>query len=96
MDCGIEESSNQLITMLIAAIFVCVGVDSNHFRYVWDIKVVVQGLVGMFGGFWCWMACCIPIALSHMSKWVAVLPCIRLVCCLGIAAYVCLLASSCF
>ena len=28
------------------------------------------------------MACCIPIALSRMSRWAAVLPCIRLVCCL--------------
>ena len=32
--------------MLSAAIFVFVGVDSNDFRYVWDIEVVVQGLVG--------------------------------------------------
>jgi len=32
--------------MLSAAIFVFVGVDSNHFYYVWDIEVVVQGLVG--------------------------------------------------
>jgi hypothetical protein len=32
--------------MLSAAIFVLVGVDSNHFRYVWDIKVIVQVLVG--------------------------------------------------
>ena len=29
-----------------AAIFVFVGVDSNHFRYVRDFEVVVQGLVG--------------------------------------------------
>jgi len=29
-----------------AAIFVFVGVDSNHFRYVRDVKVIVQGLVG--------------------------------------------------
>ena len=28
-----------------AAIFVFVGVDSNHFRYVRDFEVVVQGLV---------------------------------------------------
>ena len=28
-----------------AAIFVFVGVDSNHFRYVRVFKVVVQGLV---------------------------------------------------
>ena len=46
----------------------------------------------MFGGSWCWMACCIPIALSRMSRWVAVLSCIRLVCCLGIAVNVCFLA----
>ena len=31
--------------MLSAAMFICVGVDSNHFRYVRDIEVVVQGLV---------------------------------------------------
>jgi len=29
-----------------AAIFVFVCVDSNHFRYVRDFEVVVQGLVG--------------------------------------------------
>jgi len=29
-----------------AAIFVFVGVDSNHFRYVRDFEVVVQGVVG--------------------------------------------------
>jgi len=29
-----------------AAIFVFVGVDSDHFRYVRDFEVVVQGLVG--------------------------------------------------
>jgi len=29
-----------------AAIFVFVGVDSNHFLYAWDFEVVVQGLVG--------------------------------------------------
>ena len=28
-----------------AEIFVFVGVDSNHFRYVRDFEVVVQGLV---------------------------------------------------
>ena len=32
--------------MLSAAVFVFVGVDSNHFRYVRDIEVTVQGLVG--------------------------------------------------
>jgi hypothetical protein len=32
--------------MLIAVIFVFVGVDSSHFRYIQDIEVVVQGLVG--------------------------------------------------
>jgi len=46
VDWGAEESSIQLITTLSAAIFVFVGVDSNYFRYVWDIKVVEQGLVG--------------------------------------------------
>jgi len=29
-----------------AAIFVFVGADSIHFRYVRDFEVVVQGLVG--------------------------------------------------
>ena len=53
-------------------------------------------LTGMCGGSWCWMACCIPIALSRRSRWVVVLPCIRLVCCLGIAVNVRLWASSCF
>jgi len=32
--------------MLSAAIFVFVGVDPNHFRYVLDFEVTVQGLVG--------------------------------------------------
>jgi len=32
--------------VLIAAVFVFVGVDLNHFRYVRDIEVSVQGLVG--------------------------------------------------
>jgi len=32
--------------VLSAAIFVFVGADSNHFRFVWDIEVTVQGLVG--------------------------------------------------
>ena len=32
--------------MLSAAIFVLVGADSNHFRYVRDFEVVVQGLDG--------------------------------------------------
>jgi len=36
--------------MLSAAIFIFVGVDSNHFRYVRDIEVVVQGLVGDVSG----------------------------------------------
>ena len=88
--------------MLSAAGFVFVGVDSDHFHYVRDIEVTVQGLVGdvpggtadhsehflLFGGSLCWMACCIPIALSLMSRWVAVLPCIRLLCCLGRAVNV--------
>ena len=43
---GVEEGSNQLITVHSAVIFVFVGVDSNHFRYVRDFEVVVQGLVG--------------------------------------------------
>jgi len=38
------------------------------------------------------MACCIPIALTCMSRWVALLSYIRLVCCLGIAVHVCFLA----
>jgi len=92
--------SDQLVTVLSAAIFVSVGVDSSHFRYVLDFEVTLQGFVvdvpggtadhsehfltGIFGGSWCWMACCFPIALCRMSRWVAVLPCIRSVCCLGI------------
>jgi len=32
--------------VLRAAVFVFVGVDSNHFRYVRDVEVTVQGLVG--------------------------------------------------
>jgi len=32
--------------VLSAAIFVFFGVDSNHFRYVLDSEVTVQGLVG--------------------------------------------------
>ena len=32
--------------MLSAAVFVFVGVDSNHFRYVRDFEVTMQGLVG--------------------------------------------------
>jgi len=43
---GVEEGSNQLITVHSAVIFVFVGVDSNRFRYVRDFEVVVQGLVG--------------------------------------------------
>ena len=33
--------SVQLVTVLTAAIFVSVGVDSNHFRYVLDFEVTV-------------------------------------------------------
>jgi len=50
----------------------------------------------MFGRSWCWIACCIPIPLSRMSRFFALLSYIRLVCCLGIAVNVCLLASSWF
>ena len=32
--------------MLSAAVFVFVGVDSIHFRYIRDIEVTVQGLDG--------------------------------------------------
>jgi len=32
--------------VLSAAVFVFVGVDSNHFRYVRDFEVTVQVLVG--------------------------------------------------
>ena len=38
------ERSDQLVTVLSAAIFVSVGVDCNHFRYVLDFEVTVQGL----------------------------------------------------
>ena len=50
--------------------------------YCWSFRAF---LTGMFGGSWCWVACCNLIVLSLMSRWVAVLLCIRLVCCLGIA-----------
>jgi len=43
VDSGVEEGSNQLATVHSAVNFVFVGVDSNHFRYVWDFEVVVQG-----------------------------------------------------
>jgi hypothetical protein len=36
--------------VLSAEIFVFVGVDSNHFRYVLDLEVTVQGLVGDIPG----------------------------------------------
>jgi len=36
--------------VLNAAVFVFVGVDSNHFRYVLDIEDTVQGLVGDVSG----------------------------------------------
>ena len=39
---GVEVRSDQLVTVLSAAIFVFVGVDSNHFRYVLDFEVTVQ------------------------------------------------------
>ena len=32
--------SDQLVTVLSAAIFVFVGVDCNHFRYVLDLLVL--------------------------------------------------------
>ena len=35
-----------MIAVLSAAVFVFVGLDSNHFRYVRDSEVTVQGLVG--------------------------------------------------
>ena len=38
--------SDQLVTVLSAAIFVFVGVYCNHFRYVLDFDVTVQGLFG--------------------------------------------------
>jgi len=38
--------SDQLVTVLSAAIFVFVGVVSYHFRYVPDFEVTVQGSVG--------------------------------------------------
>ena len=38
--------SAHLVTVLSAAIFVFVDVDYNHFRYVLDFEVTVQGLFG--------------------------------------------------
>ena len=52
--------------MLSAAIFVFVGVDFNHFRYVLDFEVTVQGLFGDVPGgtseysehiYWNWTRC---------------------------------------
>ena len=45
--------SDQLVTVLSAAIFVSVGVDSNRLRYVLDLGVTVQGLVGDVAGRHC-------------------------------------------
>ena len=45
--------SVQLVTVLTAAIFVSVGVDSNHFRYVLDFEVNVHCLVGDVPGGHC-------------------------------------------
>ena len=42
----VEESSDQLIVVLSAAVFVFVGVNLNHFRYVLDFEFTVRGLVG--------------------------------------------------
>jgi len=47
---GVKERSDQLVTVLSAASFVFVGVDSNPFRYVLDFEVTVQGLVGAVPG----------------------------------------------
>ena len=43
---GVKERSDQLVTVLSAAIFVFVGVGSN----VLDFEVTVQGLVGAVPG----------------------------------------------
>jgi hypothetical protein len=45
--------SDQLVTVLSAAIFVFVGVGSDHFRYVLHFEVTVQGLVGDVPGGHC-------------------------------------------
>jgi len=42
----VEERSDHLVTVLSAAIFVFVGVDSNHVNYVLDFEVTVQDSVG--------------------------------------------------
>ena len=42
--------SDQLVTVLSAAIFVSVGVDSSHFRYVLDFEVTVQVFIGEVPG----------------------------------------------
>ena len=62
----------------------------GHFSSLWAF------LSGIFGESWCWIAWYKPIALSRMSRWVAVLHCIRLVSCLRIAVILLFLASSCF
>ena len=39
-----------MVTVLIAAVFVFGSVGSNHFHYVRDFEVTVQGLVGDVSG----------------------------------------------
>jgi hypothetical protein len=43
---GVEVRSDQLVTVLSAAIFVFVGVDCNHLRYVLGLEVIVRCLFG--------------------------------------------------
>jgi len=44
-----------------------------------DVELELAFLTGMFGKSWFWMACCIPIALSLMSRWVTVLSYINVI-----------------
>ena len=96
-----------MVTVHRAAIFVFVGVDSNHFRYVRDFEVVVQGLVGdvllIILSIFDWNVWRIFV-LSGLLHPHSSIPYVQMgrsivlytVCCLGIAVNVLLLASSCF
>jgi len=103
--------SDQLVTVFSAAIFVFVGVDCNHLRYVLGLEVIVRCLFGDVPGAlliilnsfdWnVWRILVLdgllhPHSSIQYVQMVAVLPCIRSVCCLGIAVNVRLLAGSCF
>jgi len=93
------------------AIFVFVGVDSNHFRYIRYFDVVVQGLVGDVPGEttdhsehfdWNVWRILVLDGLLHPHSSIPYVQMGRSIVlytvsfCLGIAVNVCLLARSCF